>query len=62
MLLLTPSLKCLFLCTISQSSLQQLLLSLNVHKAHGPGCISLYTLKHWAEEIAPILHVIFNEV
>ena len=46
--------------TISQSGIHQLLETLNEHKASGPEHISPYILIHCANEITPILYVIFN--
>ena len=43
---------------ISQS---QLLTMLDEHKASGPDRISSYILKHCADELTPILYVIFNQ-
>ena len=43
---------------ISQS---QLLTTLDEHKASGPDRISSYILKHCADELTPILYVIFNQ-
>ena len=38
-----------------------LLTSLDEHKASGPDRISPYILKHCADEITPILHIIFTQ-
>ena len=38
--------------------IQQLLTTLDEHKASGPDRISPYILKHCADELTPILHVI----
>ena len=46
--------------SISQSGIHHLLITLDEHKASGPDRISPYILKHCADEITPILHVIFN--
>ena len=46
--------------SISQSGIHKLLVTLDTNKASGPDSISLYILKHCADEITPILHVIFN--
>ena len=49
--------------TISQSGIHQLLstLVLKEHKASRPDHMSPYTLNHCADEITPILYVIFNQ-
>ena len=47
--------------SISQSGIHHLLTTLDKHKASGPDCISPYILKHCADEITPILYVIFNQ-
>ena len=47
--------------TITQTGIHQLLITLNEHKASGPDRISPYILKHCADEITPILYVIFNQ-
>jgi len=47
--------------TISQHGIQNLLSMLDVQKASGPDLISPYNLKHCANEIAPILQVIFTQ-
>ena len=47
--------------TISQlSRIHKLLTTLNEHKSNGPDRISPYILKQCADEIMPILYVIFN--
>ena len=46
--------------TITQSGIHTLLTTLNEHKACGPDRISPYILKHCADEIMPILYLIFN--
>jgi len=46
--------------TILQHGIQNLLSMLDVQKASGPDLISPYILKHCANEIAPILQVIFT--
>ena len=47
--------------SISESGIYHLLTTLDKHKASGPERISPYILKHCADEITPILHVIFNQ-
>jgi len=47
--------------TISQSGIQHLLSTLDEQKACGPDLISPYILKHCANEIAPVLQVIFTQ-
>ena len=47
--------------SISQSGIQQLLSTLDEQKSSGPDLISPYILKHCANEIAPILQVIFTQ-
>ena len=47
--------------TISQSGMQHLLSTTDVQKVSGPDLISLYILKHCANEIAPILQVIYTQ-
>ena len=47
--------------SISQSGIHHLLTTLDEHKDSGPDRISLYILKHCADEITPILYVIFNQ-
>ena len=47
--------------SISESGIYHLLTTLDEHKASGPDRISPYILKHCADEITPILHVIFNQ-
>ena len=49
------------LISLSQSGIHQLFTTLDEHKASGPDRISPYILKHCADEITPILHVIFNQ-
>ena len=46
--------------SISQSGIHKLLITLDTNKASGPDRISPYILKHCADEITPILHIIFN--
>ena len=47
--------------SISQAGIYQLLTSLDEHKANGPDRISPYILKHCADEITPILYIIFTQ-
>jgi len=47
--------------SISAAGIHQLLTTLDEHKASGPDRISPYILKHCADEITPILHVIFTQ-
>ena len=47
--------------SISQAEICQLLTSLDEHKASGPDRISPYILKRCADEIIPILHIIFTQ-
>ena len=47
--------------SISQSGIHHHPTMLDEHKASGPDRISPYILKHCADEIAPILYVIFNQ-
>ena len=47
--------------SISQSGIHDLLKTLDEHKASGPDRISPFILKYYADEIAPILYVIFNQ-
>ena len=47
--------------SISKSGIHQLLTTINEHKASGPDGISPYILKHYADEITPILYVFFNQ-
>ena len=44
-----------------QSGIQHLLSTLDVNKASGPDRISSYILKHCAEELSPVLQVIFMQ-
>jgi len=46
---------------ISQHGIQDLLSTFDVQKASVPDLISPYILKHCANEIAPILQVIFTQ-
>ena len=46
--------------SISQSGIHKLLITLDTNKVSGPDHISPHILKHCADEITPILHVIFN--
>ena len=50
-----------FLISVSQAGIYQLLTSLDEHKASGPDRISPYILKHCADEITLILHIIFTQ-
>ena len=47
--------------SISEAGIYQLLTTLDEHKASGPDRISPYILKHCADEITPILYVIFTQ-
>ena len=49
------------LIIFSQSGIQHLLSTLDVNKASGPDRISPYILKHCAEELSPVLQVIFTQ-
>ena len=45
----------------TQSGIQHLLSTLDVSKASGPDRVSPYTLKHCAEELSPVLQIIFTQ-
>ena len=47
--------------SISLSGIHQLLITLNELKASKLDCISPYILKHCADEITPLLYVLFNQ-
>ena len=47
--------------TFTVSGIQHLLSTLNSNKASGPDNISPYILKHCAEEISPVLQIIFSQ-
>ena len=45
----------------TQSGIQHLLSTLDVSKASGPDRVSPYILKHCAEELSPVLQIIFTQ-